>query len=65
MVIGLSFAVSAQRDDTKKPPPKGDPPVVTPQPKNPQPRETPKPEKPHRSDHSLWLPKTVSENVSV
>ncbi len=48
MVVGLSLAVSAQKnDDQKKPPPKGDPPVVTPQPKNPPPRENPnKPKKP-------------------
>lgn len=41
MVVGLTFAVSAQKDD-KKPPPKGDPPVVTPQPKNPRPQKPPK-----------------------
>ena len=41
MVVGLTFAVSAQKDD-KKPPPKGAPPVVTPQPKNPPPQKPPK-----------------------
>jgi hypothetical protein len=43
----FSMAISAQRDDPKKPPPKEKPPVVTPQPKNPPPKEEPKkPKKP-------------------
>ena len=37
MVVGLSLAVSAQKDDQKKTPPKGTPPVVNPQPKPPPP----------------------------
>lgn len=35
MAIGLSVAVSAQKDDQKKPPPKDRPPVVTPGVKKP------------------------------
>ena len=43
MVIGLTFAVSAQKDGDKKPP-KPPPPVVTPQPKPPP--DSNKPKKP-------------------
>ena len=46
MVAGLSIAAFAQKDDQKKPPPKGNPPVVTPQPKNPQRPDDKKPKKP-------------------
>jgi hypothetical protein len=51
-VIGLSMAVSAQKDDQKRPP-KEKPPVIKPEPKNP-PRENPpkggdKPKKPGMS----------------
>ncbi len=42
MVIGLTFAVSAQKE---KPPPKEKPPVINPQPKNP-PKPEPTPKKP-------------------
>ncbi len=35
MVVGLTFAVSAQKNDDQKKPPKPPPPVVTPQPKPP------------------------------
>ncbi len=48
VVIGLSMAVLAQKDDQKKPPPKPPPPVVNPgekPPRNP-PREGDKPKKP-------------------
>ncbi len=46
MVIGLSMAIAAQKnDDQKKPPPKNPPPVVNPQPK-PPPRENQPPKKP-------------------
>ncbi|GEM_PF-739478 len=48
-VVGLSLAVSAQRDDQKKPPPKDpDRPVVTPKDKPPkdQPKGGDKPKKP-------------------
>lgn len=45
MVVGLSLAVSAQKnDDQKKPPPKGNPPVVTPGDKKP-PKNEDKPKK--------------------
>lgn len=52
VVIGLSFAVSAQKnDDPKKPPPKDPPPVVNPGKEKPPPRPNPprdsdKPKKP-------------------
>ena len=55
-VIGLTMAVSAQKNDQKKPPPKeGRPPVVTPKDKKP-PKDNPrgdrkKPKKPGMS----WL----------
>lgn len=51
MVVGLSLAVFAQKDDQKKPPPKDNPPVVNPGDKRP-PRDNPpkndpnKPKKP-------------------
>ena len=35
MVVGLSIAVSAQKDEQKKPPPKQTPPVITPAPTKP------------------------------
>ncbi len=41
-VLGLSLTALAQKDDTKKPPPKEVPPVVNPQPK-PPPKPTPTP----------------------
>jgi hypothetical protein len=45
LVVGLSVAVSAQKnDDQKKPPPKPPPPVVNPQPKPPS--DSNKPKKP-------------------
>ncbi|MEO6051926.1 MAG: hypothetical protein ABIP78_11420 [Pyrinomonadaceae bacterium] len=55
MVVALTLAVSAQNDQ-KKPPPKGDPPVVTPQPKpRPPPRENPPPDsnKPKKPGFSI------------
>ena len=42
LLTGLTLTAFGQKNDQKKPPPKGDPPVVTPQPKHPHPRETPK-----------------------
>lgn len=39
LIVGMSIAASAQKDDQKKPPPKGNPPVVTPREKPP--RENP------------------------
>jgi len=45
-VIGLSMAVSAQKDDPKKTPPKPPPPVITPGDKTKPPREDKKPKKP-------------------
>ncbi len=50
MVIGLTFAVSAQKDDQKKPP-KPPPPVVTPQPKPPP--DSNKPKKPSEA-MAIW-----------
>lgn len=49
MVIGLTFAVSAQKDDKK--PPKPPPPVVTPQPKPPP--DSNKPKKPSQVE-AFW-----------
>jgi len=52
MVIGITFAMSAQGDDQKKPPKK--PPVIEPgdkKPRNPPPRETePKKPKPNSNE---------------
>jgi len=39
MVVGLSVAVFAQKDDPKKKPPKQDPPVITPAPTKPPPKK--------------------------
>ena len=61
MVLGLSFAAFAQKDQ-KPPPPKEKPPVVTPQPKNPPPKESEKPKKPAEA-MALWKderPETAS-----
>jgi hypothetical protein len=44
LVVGLSVATFAQKDE-KKPPPKPSPPVVNPQPK-PPPKDSDKPKKP-------------------
>ena len=52
-VIGLSLAVSAQKDD-KKPPPKEKPPVVEPGKKNPPKENPPKGDKPKKPS-SGWL----------
>ena len=49
MVIGLTFAVSAQKDGKK--PPKPPPPVVTPQPKPPP--DSNKPKKPGEAA-AIW-----------
>lgn len=50
VVIGLSMAVLAQKDDQKKPPPKEPPPTVNPPREKPPPRNPPregdKPKKP-------------------
>lgn len=48
-VVGLSMAVSAQKDDQKKPPPKDPPPVINPGQKPPRenpPKGEDKPKKP-------------------
>lgn len=42
MVIGLSLAVSAQKEDPKKPPPKPPPPVINPGQKPPKGEDKPK-----------------------
>ena len=50
-VLGMSLTAMAQKDDTKKPPPKEVPPVVNPQPKPPpKPTPTPRPE----STGTVW-----------
>lgn len=43
MLAAFAVAAFAQKDGDKKPPPKGNPPVITPQPK---PQPTPSPKKP-------------------
>jgi len=56
LMMGLSLAVSAQKEDPKKPPPKEKPPVVTPQPKpKPPARGNPAPDKPKKPDHESGL----------
>lgn len=59
IVFGLSLAISAQKEDPKKPPPKGTPPVVNPQPK-PPPRENPPPKKPDKPEFSFVVGKFES-----
>jgi hypothetical protein len=53
--VCLSLSASAQKNDGKKPPPKGTPPVVIPQPKNPPPRENPDPRKGKRPNSVIYL----------
>ena len=61
MVVGLSIAVSAQRQDNpKKPPPKDNPPVVTPNVKPPKGEE--KPKKPRSA--VLALPKEILSQLA-
>jgi len=43
MIVGLSLAVSAQRNDQKKPPPKPPPPVINPG-EGKKPKNNPKPD---------------------
>jgi hypothetical protein len=44
MVVGLSIAVSAQKDEKKKVPPKSNPPVVHPAPSKPPPNKSRQPD---------------------
>ena len=46
MVVGLSIAVFAQKDEPKKKPPKQDPPVINPAPQKPPPKKDDKQKKP-------------------
>jgi hypothetical protein len=46
LVAGLSFAVSAQKPDDKKPQPKPNPPVINPAPPKNPPPDSNKPKKP-------------------
>ena len=55
MVVGLTLAISAQKDD-KKPPKKETPPVVVPQPKPPQ---NPPPKKPN---YAIYVSVNLNEN---
>ena len=57
MVVGLSVAAFAQKDDPKKPPPKEKPPVVNPAPTKPPP-DSKKPKKP-ASALVIWKSETV------
>jgi hypothetical protein len=62
LVVGLSVAAMAQRDDGPKRPPKNPPQVV---PGKPQPRETPKPEKPKKPGaESLFILKRDGEDLA-
>ena len=54
VVIGLSMAVLAQKDDQKKPPPKEPPPVVNPREK-PPPRNPPREDKPKKPGMALSM----------
>lgn len=59
MVVGLTFSVSAQKDDQKRPP--KNPPVIEPRPKDRPPRgnppkdEKPNDEKPKKPGMSFYL----------
>ncbi|HEX3101122.1 MAG TPA: hypothetical protein VHQ01_05000 [Pyrinomonadaceae bacterium] len=55
-VFGITFAVSAQKDGDRKPPPKDPPPVINPQPKNPPPKQEPTPKKP--GGMAIWKNET-------
>lgn len=55
LVFGITFAVSAQKDGDRKPPPKDPPPVINPQPKNP-PKPEPTPKKP--GGMAIWRNET-------
>jgi hypothetical protein len=62
MVIGLSMAVSAQKNnDQKKPPPKENPPVVTPNVKKP-PKNDDRPKRPGSA--LIAIPKELFPNVT-
>jgi len=65
MVIGLTLSVSAQRDG-KKPPPKGDPPVVTPQPKSPPSGDAPAPapKKPSKPTYAVLTAKYEDSDLA-
>ncbi len=55
MVVGLTFSVSAQKDDQKRPP-KGDPPKIEPRPKDRPPRgNPPKEDKPKKPERGFYL----------
>lgn len=65
-VIGLSIAISAQKnDDQKKPPPKDPPPVVNPRGDKPPPRNPPRDDKPKKPgmEFSLVLHRENSDNT--
>lgn len=51
MLAVFSVAAFAQKDGDKKPPPKGNPPIITPAPK---PNPTPTPRKPSAEFVAVW-----------
>lgn len=56
MVVGLSLAVSAQKNnDQKKPPPKDPPPTVNPRGDKPPPRNPPREDKPKKPGMAYLL----------
>ncbi len=50
MLAAFAAATFAQKDGDKKPPPKGNPPVITPQPK-----PTPKPDQPKKPEYAIAI----------
>jgi len=61
MVVGLSFSVSAQKDDPKRPP--KNPPVIEPRPKDRPPRgNPPKDDKPKKPGVSFYLVPAKNES---
>ncbi len=58
IVLGLSLAVSAQRDGPKKPPPKPPPPVI-----NPEGKKPPKDDKPKKPSFALIVGKIYTDEA--
>jgi hypothetical protein len=62
MVIGLAFSVSAQKDDKKNRPPKGDPPKVDPGQKPPR-GNPPKEDRPKKPGFSYLVSVTREDDI--
>lgn len=56
MLAAFSVVAFAQKDGDKKPPPKGNPPVINPAP--PKPAPTPTPRKPSAEGVAMWKNET-------